>query len=142
MNKLNLNESNGKIDIKKEFKFLVITGVVLLILDSIFLTIISGYFDKQILAVQKEPLHVNIWGAAICYTFLVIGIYYFIIRRGETLLNAFLLGIFIYGVYEYTSYALLKNWKIETTLIDTFWGGILFMLTALIVYKIKSLYTS
>lgn len=137
MNKSNFSEN---IDIKNEFKFLVITGVVLLILDSIFLTIISGYFDKQILAVQKEPLHVNIWGAAICYTFLVIGVYYFIIRRGETLLNAFLLGIFVYGVYEYTSYALLKNWKIETTLIDTFWGGILFMLTALIVYKIKSLY--
>jgi uncharacterized membrane protein len=128
-----------KINIGSEIKIIIISGVILLVLDGIFLTIISKYFKDQIFNVQKEPIKMNIWGAIICYTFLVLGVYYFIIRRKETLLNAFLLGLFVYGVYEYTSYALLKNWKFQTTLMDTFWGGLLFMLTAAIVYKIEKI---
>ena len=126
-------------DLKNHLKFIVITSIVLLILDSIFLTIMSGYFDKQIFLVQNEPLQLNIWGGIICYIFLIIGVYYFIINRKESLFNAFLLGAVIYGVYEYTSYALLKKWKLKTTIIDTIWGGLLFALTAGFVYKIQEI---
>ena len=126
-------------DLKNHLKFIVITSIVLLILDSIFLTIMSGYFDKQIFLVQNGPLQLNIWGGIICYIFLIIGVYYFIINRKESLFNAFLLGAVIYGVYEYTSYALLKKWKLKTTIIDTIWGGLLFALTAGFVYKIQEI---
>lgn len=126
-------------EIKEHLKFIVITSIILLILDSIFLTIISGYFHKQILIVQQEPLQLNIWGAIICYIFLVFGLYYFIIRKRESLFNAFLFGIVVYGVYEYTSYALLKKWKLQTTIMDTIWGGLLFALTAGLVYKIQEI---
>lgn len=122
----------------REIKLFLITAFTLCIIDGIFLSFVMGkYFGKQIFQVQKEPMKVNILGAALSYLFLVVGVYYFIVRRKECLFNAFLLGIFVYGVYEYTSYGLLKNWKFTTTLIDTFWGGILFMLTAAVVYKIE-----
>jgi uncharacterized membrane protein len=125
-------------DLAKEIKLFAITAIALLVIDITFLSLVmSKYFNKQIVSVQGEKLQLNIPGAIICYIFLIVGIYYFIIRKEESLLNAFLLGFFVYGVYEYTSYSLLKKWNFRTTLIDTFWGGILFMLTAAVVYKIK-----
>ena len=54
--------------------------------------------------------------------------------------DAFLLGIFVYGVYEGTSYSILKNWTIYTILIDTLWGGTLFALTTYLFYNIKNMF--
>jgi hypothetical protein len=125
-------------DLTTEIKLFAITAITLLAIDLTFLSIFMvKYFSNQVEIVQKEPFKLNIYGAIISYIFLVVGVYYFIIRKEESLLYAFLLGLFVYGVYEYTTYGLLKNWKIQTTLMDTFWGGILFMLTAAVVYKIK-----
>ena len=126
-------------ELKEHLKLIAITSIVLLILDSIFLAIINEHFHKQIFDVQRENLQINIFGVIICYIFLIIGLYYFIIYRRESLFNAFLLGIVIYGVYEYTSYALLKKWKLQTTIIDTIWGGLLFALTTGLVYKIQEI---
>jgi len=51
-------------------------------------------------------------------------------------LDAFLLGLTIYAVYELTSMALLKKWSWLTVIMDTTWGGILFGLTTYLVYLI------
>ena len=123
--------------ITKEIILIFITGIIMIIIDSIYLSGISSYFKNQVKLVQKSPLKLNIVGAIICYIFLVLGLYYFIISRNESILNAFLFGLVIYGVYEYTSYALLENWLFQTTVLDTIWGGILFVITTFLVYQIK-----
>jgi len=58
-------------------------------------------------------------------------------ERKKSILEAFLLGIIIYAVYETTTLAILKNWTYKTAIIDTIWGGTLFALTTFIVYAIK-----
>lgn len=123
--------------ITKEIILIFITGIIMIIIDSIYLSAISSYFNHQIKLVQKSSLKLNIIGAILCYIFLVLGLYYFIISRNESILNAFLFGLVIYGVYEYTSYALLENWLFQTTVLDTAWGGILFAITTFLVYQIK-----
>jgi uncharacterized membrane protein len=123
--------------ITKEIILIFMTGIIMIIIDSIYLSGISSYFKNQVKLVQKSPLKLNIVGAIICYIFLVLGLYYFIISRNESILNAFLFGLVIYGVYEYTSYALLENWLFQTTVLDTMWGGILFAITTFLVYQIK-----
>ena len=52
------------------------------------------------------------------------------------LIDAFILGIVIYGVYETTTYAILEKWSPLAVILDTFWGGLLFTLTTYISYKI------
>ena len=116
---------------------ILILGVTLLVLDGIYLYNIKNFFMKQIESVQFSPVKINYAGAALCYVFLIFGLYYFIIREKRSLLDAFLLGIVIYGVYETTSIALLKKWKWQTVFMDTIWGGILFTLTTAILYWIK-----
>jgi uncharacterized membrane protein len=91
-------------------------------------------FETQIFAIQKEKIKMNIPAAIACYIFLLFGLYYFIFKDHRSPLEAMLLGLVIYGVYETTTYALLKNWKLQTVLIDTLWGGTLFYMTTYFTY--------
>jgi len=114
----------------------IISGILLLSIDSIYLSLIKDLFKNQIESVQKSPLKLDYYGAALSYLFLIIGINYFVLCRNGNYMDAFVLGVVIYGVYEATSYALLKNWKPSTVVIDTIWGGILFALVAYLTKKI------
>lgn len=116
-------------------KTFIIIAVIMLLLDSIYLTLFSSFFNDVVMKVQGSKLKINLVGAILCYIFLVFGLNYFIISNKKPLIDAFILGIVIYGVYETTTYALLENWSPLAVIIDTFWGGILFTLTTLIAYK-------
>jgi len=116
---------------------LLVSAIVLVSIDFIYLNLIKDYFNKQIQSVQQSKLTINYLGVAICYIFLIAGINYFIIKPNRSVQDAFLLGLVIYGVYETTNYALFKNWHILTVIIDTLWGGILFALTTYIVRLLR-----
>ena len=116
------------------FRFAVLlSSIVFLLLDYMYLQLIYPYFSTQIADVQKTPMKINYLGMAFCYVFLLCGLHYFIILPKKSAHDAFLLGILIYGVYESTNYALFSNWSIMTVFIDTLWGGILFGLTTAII---------
>lgn len=122
------------------FNFLMLLSAIIFItLDFIYLQSIKDYFQKQVQSVQGSAMQVNYLGAALCYVFLIAGINYFIIKPNRSIKDAFLLGLVIYGVYETTNYALFKNWSIVTVIIDTLWGGILFALTTYIVSLLRNL---
>lgn len=112
-------------------------SIIVLLLDSLFLYSIKELFSKQIFQIQNSELQINYTGAIITYVFIILSLYWFIIKENRSLTDAFILGICIYGVYEYTNYSLLKNWNFETTLIDTFWGGLLFTLSTFLYKNIK-----
>jgi uncharacterized membrane protein len=119
---------------------MLISAIVLLAIDSVYLNIMKGYFQKQVQNVQGSALQINFLGAAICYVFLILGINYFIIKPHKSVQEAFLLGLVIYGVYETTNYALLKKWSLLTVIMDTLWGGILFALTTYIVNILRKIF--
>jgi uncharacterized membrane protein len=122
------------------FNFLMlVSAIVLISMDYVYLNLIKSLFDKQIKSVQGSPLKINFLGAAICYIFLIIGINYFIIKPRKSISDAFLLGLVIYGVYETTNYSLFTNWSIITVIIDTLWGGILFASTTYIVNLLREI---
>ena len=116
---------------------LIISSILLLSVDSLYLSFIKDFFKKQIEKVQKSSFQINIYGAVLSYLFLIIGINYFIIQPRRSYVDAFLLGLVIYGVYEGTTYALLKDWNINTVVIDTLWGGILFTLVTYLTYLLS-----
>ena len=122
------------------FDFLMLLSAIIMIsIDFVYLNVMKGFFDKQVQHVQNSPLKINYLGAALCYLFLIVGINYFIIKPKKSVSDAFLLGIVIYGVYETTSYALLKDWSIFTVFIDTLWGGLLFASTTYIVNMLRNI---
>ena len=116
---------------------LLITAIIFVVLDSIYLNLIKDYFLKQITLVQKSPIKIDFLAILLCYIFLIFGINYFIIQPNRSIQDAFILGIIIYGVYETTNKALLTKWSWLTVIMDTLWGGILFALTTYIIKKIS-----
>ena len=124
----------------KDIYLLLIATFIFLFLDFVFLFLNKSTFERQIIQVQRVSIVMKPAGILFCYLFLLAGLYYFILREKRTPLEAFLLGLIIYGVYETTTYSVLKNWKFTTVMIDTLWGGILFYLTTFLSYKVYNLY--
>ena len=113
--------------------------VIFVLIDSLYLKLVSSVFNKQIKLIQGTKIKLDIPSTILCYLFLTLGFYYFLINKKSNKLDAFLLGLFIYGVYETTNKAILKDWKWETVILDTIWGGILFLLVKTIYEKIEKL---
>ena len=116
---------------------MLISAIIFISIDFVYLNVMKSYFNNQIQSIQGSQLKMNYLGAAFCYIFLIAGINYFIIKPHKSPSEAFLLGIIIYGVYETTNYALLKNWSILTVIIDTLWGGLLFAFTTYIINMLR-----
>jgi uncharacterized membrane protein len=112
---------------------LLVSAIVFVFIDSIYLNLISNYFSNQIKAVQGSSIKLNFLATLLCYIFLIFGINYFIIKPNRSIQDAFLLGLVIYGVFETTNMALFSKWSWLTVIMDTLWGGILFTLTTYIV---------
>ena len=106
--------------------FLIIT-VIFFLTDILFLHLMRNKFKNMIKDIKKSDLKMKIIPTIVCYMILVSSIYYFIIYKNGTYLDAFLLGFFIYGVYETTNMAIFEKWNIYIGLIDMSWGGVLFI---------------
>ena len=117
----------------------LLTAIIFVVLDGLYLNLIKDYFNKQIKAIQGSDIKVNIIAVGITYVFLIFGINYFIIQKNRSVKDAALLGLVIYAVYEFTNLSLFKNWSYLTAFIDTLWGGILFALTTYIVDLLRNI---
>lgn len=119
---------------------LIILAVALLALDIFYINyvIIPSGFSKMIENIQGSPIQLNMYGAFLSYLAIIVGLYYFIIARQGTILDAFILGLVMYGVYDATNIATIKKWDPFVSIIDTFWGATLFALTTMIVYSFNN----
>ena len=115
-------------------KQIIISAIAMLLLDAIYLSTFSEFFNNIVKTVQGSRIKFKFSGAVLCYMLLIGGLYYFIISQHKSVKDAFIFGIVIYGVYETTTYAILDKWSPWAVLLDTTWGGILFALTTAITY--------
>ena len=120
-------------------RYLIISTIVLLCLDAVYLTLNKKKLADEIAQVQRVILQVRWIGVILCYLLIIVGINYFILQQNKSVPEAFLLGIVIYGVYDTTNYATLKRWSESLAITDTLWGGTLFALTTYFTYQINEL---
>jgi uncharacterized membrane protein len=118
-------------------KDIIFTIIVMLLLDGVYLGLTSTFFNQMIEKIQGSPIQFKLSGAIACYILLVLGLNYFIIQENKSLLDAFLFGIVIYGVYETTNYSIINKWDKKAVIMDTLWGGLLFAATTGAVYKLR-----
>ena len=115
---------------------IILSGIILLMLDLVYLQSTKNITQKHIRMIQGSTASINIYGAVICYLFLIGGLNYFILNQNKSVMDAFLFGIVIYGVYETTNWAIFKLWPPFLVIMDTVWGGVLFATTTYIIKKI------
>jgi len=108
----------------------------MLIIDGIYLSQIGGsLFIPMIEKIQKEKFEINYNATIFCYILLNIALYKFIIIERRHPINAFILGFCIYGVFDSTNYAIFNNYELVPSIIDSIWGGCLFYIVTMIIYK-------
>tara|TARA_B100001057_G_C22515939_1_gene819891 strand:- start:38 stop:412 length:375 start_codon:yes stop_codon:yes gene_type:complete len=118
---------------------LLSSAAILLALDFIYLNITKSIFEKQVFKIQHITMNVKLFPAILCYILLVIGLNYFILQKQGTILEAFLLGFIIYGVFDCTNLAIFQKYNWNVAIMDMVWGGILFALTTWIVYTFNNM---
>lgn len=118
---------------------IITATLTFLLLDGIWLGVIAKSFYRDnlssFLGLSGGQLAVNWPSAIIVYVVLIAGIVLFpVAKAGDSLKLAliwgFLFGITVYGTYGFTNHALVQNWPLKVSVIDTFWGGALCALTS------------
>ena len=114
-------------------EFLIIL-VIFFLVDIVYLKIVSGNYNKAIKRIQGTAMNLKGKYAFITYIIMTFVLYYFIISRGGNYLDALVLGMSTYGIFNFTNLAVLKDWPLSMAITDTIWGGVLFLLIT-IIYK-------
>ena len=117
----------------------IIGVIILLLLDFSWIYFYMGPRYKMLIKnIQSSNMETNIHYAALSYLLMVIGLIWFIIPKLEgndifkESLNGLLFGIILYGVYDFTAAAVLKNWDIKLAIKDILWGGFVYFITSLV----------
>lgn len=113
--------------------------VTLIVMDLLWLGFIMRSFYQTQLAQLLAPTP-NWYAAGLFYLLYTAGVMYFAVLPNAAkglstvALQAALLGLFAYGVYDLTNHATLKNWPLIVTLVDMAWGAFITALVASVGY--------
>lgn len=121
---------------KKSVIYIVLSTIILLILDLIFINLNWTMYSLQVIDVQRVQIKTRFEGMFACYFFIILGLYWFILRNRRPIWEAIILGLVVNGVFETTSYGIFKKWHLKTAIVDTLWGGAVYGLTTAIIYQI------
>ena len=86
--------------------------IILILIDSLYLYLTKNLFKKMVLDIQKSDLQIRLNSGLVVYLLITIGLYYFIIKEKRSPYDAALLGLIIYGVFDFTNYAIFKKSKL------------------------------
>jgi uncharacterized membrane protein len=105
------------------------TAAVFLILDGIMLTLVmKPLFTRHIGALMIEPIRGV--PALLFYAAYVAGLLYLVswpaLKTGApVVVAAAIIGAMAYGTYEFTSYAIMRDWHWQMVATDFIWGTVL-----------------
>ncbi len=109
----------------------VATAITFLAIDAVMLRfVLAPLFESQIKPIMRDEIRLG--AAAVFYLFYVAGLIYLVSWPALTanapvnaLIGGAVLGAVAYGTYEFTSYAILRDWSLQMVVIDTAWGTVL-----------------
>lgn len=99
-------------------------AAIIIAIDIPWLLAIQPYTSAMIRTIQKGQDAVLRWEAALV-VYLALG---YLATLPKTALEAFLLGLAVYAVYDFTNYATFAKYQLGFGILDSLWGGTLFTL--------------
>ena len=124
----------------KKLILFFVSSALLLVIDGLYLYNIGiPIFKANVELIQNAPLKANVYGAILSYVCVIGALNYFIILQNKSPLDAFILGIFLYGVFDMTNFAMFTKYSWKTAISDTLWGGTLFAFTTWVTYKLVAM---
>lgn len=126
--------------------------IAVLVIDFIWIGYVNtSMYQQTIASIQKSPLTIDIKAALLSYGLVMVAIFYValpLIDHKRTkyprrniyelcMIYGGLVGLVVYGVYNITSQATLKNYPWTTSIVDTLWGTGLFMFACCLYYFVS-----
>lgn len=107
------------------------TAVLFLAVDAVMLrSVMAPLFERHIGHIMLDDIRFG--AAAVFYLFYVAGLVYLVSWSAlnanaplAALIGGAILGAVAYGTYEFTSYAILRDWSLQMVAADTVWGAAL-----------------
>ncbi len=133
-----------------EFNFwLFLIGIpLLMVIDYLWINILNKKFYlksfKGIGRVDEKGWNIWFFPGLLSWMLIIFGIVFFVFNLASNNTEFFLygaaMGFLIYGIYDTTNLATLKNYSKSFALIDTLWGTLLCGLISLILYRISFIF--
>ena len=95
-------------------KNVFLLSAILLIIDMVYLSMISKTYGTMIKDIQGTDMKVRWDSAFMTYALVILQLYYFILQQDRSEYDAFLLGMTTYGIYDFTSSELHNTNTIST----------------------------
>lgn len=129
-------------------KLFVVSLPILIILDIVWLGVLMQDTYKKYLApfarMSNGKMQIDYFAGLAVWSLIVVGAIVFVLPRtaGYGMLATFafgaLYGLILYGVYDLTNFAIIKDWPLTITLVDMAWGAVLNGVLAVILKWVNS----
>ena len=125
------------------FKSTIIVGLFLLIFDYIWLKyIFIKPWSNMVRQIQQSPLEPKIRYAILVYILIILAITIYVLPQinnktllKDSILYGGLLGLIIYGVFDFTNIIFFEKYSLNLALIDMMWGTFLFTIVTYFTKK-------
>ena len=98
-------------------------ATAVLVLVDMFWLATAGIFGRAMMErIQGQPISFRYVSAIIVYLALA-----YLLLETTSYQQAFLRGLAVYGVYEFTNLAVFERYDWKFAIADTIWGGVLFV---------------
>ena len=101
----------------------IITILLIIVVDLPWLALGSKTSKAMILSIQGSELKIRWLPGLLVYVALA-----YLVHLPKSSLDAFLLGLCTYAVYDFTNYSTLINYSLRFAVMDSLWGGTLFVI--------------
>jgi len=103
-------------------KEIIIVSILLFVLDLPWISFVGGNYNAIIQSIQGgSEVRMRPIAGLVVYPALA-----FLALRTQSLKDAFLTGLCVYAVYDFTVLAIFDKYPLYMAIGDTLWGGILF----------------
>ncbi|HVY01386.1 MAG TPA: DUF2177 family protein [Candidatus Nanoarchaeia archaeon] len=127
-----------------EIKIFLIALISIIILDAIFLGILMKNFYKtelkSIATFKSGSMQTRLVPIILTYLILALGFTFFVspmlyASLYKSFLIGALFGLVVYGVYDFTNYAIFQTYTLRVAIVDIVWGVFLNGIVAMIASR-------
>jgi len=105
------------------YAYRILKASAILVLVDLFWLLTGGIFARNMAErIQGAPVHFRYVAAAVVYLCLAR-----LLLETTSLKQAFLTGVCVYAVYDFTNLAIFEDYDWKFAIADSLWGGILFV---------------
>jgi len=129
-------------------KYLIV-AILLSFMDFIWISLNFKMYNKTVKDIQGFKPKINVKYAIIAYAFMILSLFYIAIPFTMNYINKYnnytdilyksvmyggVVGLSIYGIYNFTCLSFFDKYPLSTAIIDTIWGTFLYSFVVFVFF--------